>query len=91
MEKESKLRSVLKAITWRLIATTTTFSLAYTVFSQTNCEGALAKSGLVAGLELVIKIVIYYLHERAWQSLPRGFFNKFLSKRQKAESGMISQ
>jgi uncharacterized membrane protein len=74
MEKESKLRSVLKAVTWRCIATGTTFTLAYTIFSGSGCEDALQKSTLVAGLELVIKLVIYYFHERAWQAIPRGTF-----------------
>ncbi|GAB5554086.1 MAG: hypothetical protein Sapg2KO_36770 [Saprospiraceae bacterium] len=72
MQKESKLRSVLKAITWRVIATGTTFTLAYTIFSGSGCEDALQKSSLVAGLELVIKLVIYYFHERIWQAIPIG-------------------
>jgi uncharacterized membrane protein len=78
MERESKLRSILKAITWRVIATGTTFTLAYTIFSGSGCEDALQKSSLVAGLELVIKLVIYYFHERIWQSIPRETFNKAL-------------
>lgn len=72
MQKESKLRSILKAITWRVIATGTTFTLAYAIFSGSGCEDALQKSSLVAGLELVIKLVIYYFHERIWQSIPLG-------------------
>ena len=72
VSKESKLRSILKAITWRIIATGTTFILAYTIFSGSGCEDALRKSTLVAGLEMVIKLIIYYLHERAWQAVPRG-------------------
>lgn len=72
MQKESKLRSIFKAITWRVIATGTTFTLAYTIFSGSGCEDALQKSSLVAGLELVIKLVIYYFHERIWQSIPIG-------------------
>jgi len=72
MERESKLRSILKAVTWRIIATGTTFILAYTIFSGTDCEDALAKSSVVAGLELVIKLIIYYVHERAWASVPAG-------------------
>ena len=72
MEKESKLRSILKAITWRMIATGTTFILAFFVFSGTGCDDVLQKSSIVAGLELVIKLAIYYLHERAWQMVPRG-------------------
>ena len=71
MEKDSRLRSIMKAITWRLIATFTTFSLAYLVFSNTGCDDVLEKSSVVAGLELCIKLVIYYLHERAWEMAPR--------------------
>ncbi|MEM6380381.1 MAG: DUF2061 domain-containing protein [Bacteroidota bacterium] len=80
MQKESKLRSILKAITWRAIATGTTFTLAYTIFSGSGCEDALQKSSLVAGLELVIKLVIYYFHERIWQSIPRGTVRQAFSK-----------
>ena len=58
MEKESKLRSILKAITWRMIATGTTFILAFFVFSGTGCDDVLQKSSIVAGLELVIKLAI---------------------------------
>ncbi len=72
IQKESRARSILKAITWRFIATGTTFILAFLVFSNTGCEDVLEKSTMVAGLELVIKLVIYYLHERAWQMAPRG-------------------
>ncbi len=75
--KESRLRSILKAITWRLIATGTTFTLAYLVFSNSDCEDVMEKSTIVAGLELVIKLVIYYLHERAWQLAPTGTIRRF--------------
>lgn len=65
--KESKWRSVLKAVTWRIIATGTTFTLAYLVFRESGCGDVLQKSSIVAGLELCLKLVIYYLHERMWQ------------------------
>lgn len=78
--KESRLRSFLKALTWRLIATGTTFSLAFLVFSNTGCDDVLEKSSIVAGLELVIKLVIYYLHERAWQMAPRGTIRQAFKK-----------
>ena len=70
--KESRFRSVLKAITWRILATSTTFLLAYFIFSETGCEDVLEKSSIVAGLELVIKLVIYYVHERVWLLVPKG-------------------
>lgn len=81
MDKESKFRSILKAVTWRVIATSTTFLLAFSIFSGSGCEDALQKSSLVAGLELVIKLVIYYLHERAWQAIPRGTIREWFQKK----------
>lgn len=72
MPNESRLRSVVKAITWRVIATLTTFILAYSVFQNTGCDNVLEKSTLVAGLELIIKLVIYYFHERIWLMVPLG-------------------
>jgi uncharacterized membrane protein len=80
--RESHTRSIFKAITWRLIASATTFTLAYAIFSQTDCDDVLEKSTLVAGLELVLKLVIYYVHERAWQMVPRGAVRKWFGKRQ---------
>ncbi len=70
--RESHLRSILKAITWRLIATATTFTLAYFIFHGAGCEDVLQKSSIVAGLELFLKIALYYFHERAWAALPVG-------------------
>ena len=72
LQKDSNLRSILKAITWRLIATFTTFVLAYLIFQNSGCEDVLQKSSIVAGLELFIKLLLYYLHERAWLLVPRG-------------------
>jgi uncharacterized membrane protein len=76
VKTESHTRSILKAVTWRLIASLTTFLLAYLVFSGSKCDDVLEKSTIVAALELVIKLIIYYLHERAWTFVPSGTFKK---------------
>lgn len=67
-KKESHLRSIFKAVTWRIWATGTTFVLALIVFQDT--PNALEKSTLVAGLEMILKLFFYYLHERIWQYIP---------------------
>ncbi len=74
MKKDPRKVSVLKAITWRIIATGTTFLLAYFIFSTSDCENVIEKSSIVAGLEMVIKIVLYYLHERIWLRAKNRFF-----------------
>ncbi len=68
--KESKTRSILKGLTWRVLATGTTFLLAW-LFAKD-----LSVATSIAAVEFFIKFGIYYLHERAWQSLPRGSFQE---------------
>ena len=64
--KESHLRSLLKATSWRVIATLTTTLIAY--FITGEVETALT----IGSIEFVLKFAIYYAHERAWQLVPRG-------------------
>jgi uncharacterized membrane protein len=70
--KESRLRSILKTFSWRIIATTTTVSIAYFIF------GDISNALKVGGIEFFAKMIIYYFHERAWQLVPygsiRGYF-----------------
>ncbi|NIQ39579.1 MAG: adenylyl-sulfate kinase [Proteobacteria bacterium] len=66
MFKESHLRSALKAISWRFWATTTTMALVY-VFT-----GTLKIALAIGGLEVVLKMLIYFLHERTWDSIRFG-------------------
>lgn len=65
-DRESRLRSFLKAITYRITGTITTAILVWILTGSFDI--ALA----IGALEPLVKIVIYYLHERAWQSVPRG-------------------
>ena len=80
MTKESRTRSILKAVSWRFIASATTFTIAYLIFSNSECEGVLEKSTMVAVIESIIKIIIYYFHERAWQMAPRGTVRKIIGQ-----------
>ena len=63
---ESRRRSLLKAVSWRVLATATTVLIAWAVYR--DIKPALA----IGGIEFVAKFVVYYLHERAWQKLPRS-------------------
>jgi uncharacterized membrane protein len=57
---EKRVRSLAKTISWRIVATSTTILL---VFLFT---GNLVISASVGSLELLAKIVVYYVHERIW-------------------------
>jgi len=73
-QRESRLRSVLKAITYRIIGTVTTAVVALAVTGEVTV--ALA----IGAVEPFAKIIIYYLHERAWQLLPRGYVRRFMDR-----------
>jgi len=66
MEKESHLRSVVKGITWRVIASGTTMGLVYLI------SGDLVLMAEVGALEVVAKLAFYYIHERAWGAVAGG-------------------
>jgi uncharacterized membrane protein len=63
----SKQQSLLKTISWRFIATTTTFLISGAVLNDFN-EIAL----FIALLELISKFILYYVHERIWIKIPLG-------------------
>tara|TARA_Y100000591_G_C21198011_1_gene389606 strand:- start:257 stop:481 length:225 start_codon:yes stop_codon:yes gene_type:complete len=71
MSFETRQRSLLKAISWRLIASVVTTIIAYTF-------GVPAKAiGLVFFADLIIKFMLYFVHERVWVSFIKyGLKNK---------------
>jgi uncharacterized membrane protein len=76
MQKESHIRSVLKGITWRIIATSTTITIAYII------TGKVGDALTIGGFEFVGKLLIYYLHERAWQNVPRGAIRRIFGNKE---------
>ena len=62
----SHLRSLAKAVAWRLVGSVDTFILSL-IFTG-NGKYALS----IASAEALTKIVLYYLHERAWRRVRWG-------------------
>ncbi|WP_235299259.1 DUF2061 domain-containing protein [Portibacter marinus] len=78
--EESHLRSIVKGITWRIIASTTILLITY--FTTGEMDTAVK----VASIEFFIKLLLYYLHERAWLMLPRGTLRRWIGvKKKKSE------
>ena len=69
--KNSKKRSIIKAFTWRLIATLDTFILSYLILLQSNYS-IIKTASLIASFEILTKVFIYYVHERIWEKLEWG-------------------
>ena len=64
----SHIRSILKGISWRLVATTDTILVVWFItcfFSDCSLEIALK----IGASEFLIKLAIYYFHERAWLNI----------------------
>lgn len=70
--RESHYRSLLKATSWRVLATLTTTIIAFFI------TGEVATALTIGSIEFVLKFLIYYLHERAWQLVPRGGIRKLV-------------
>ena len=55
-----KLRHILKTITWRIVGTIDTIVLSWIITGD-------FKLGLkIGGVEVITKMILYYLHERVW-------------------------
>ena len=62
----ARLRSLSKAVSWRVVGSLDTFLLTMLV------TGKLRYAVSIAGVEALTKIALYYLHERAWRKVSWG-------------------
>ncbi len=70
MHIETKTRSLIKALSWRIIASITTALIAYSF-------GVPMKAvGLIFFTDLIVKFLLYFFHERAWSLVKFGIKSK---------------
>ena len=65
-KQESHLRSLIKGISWRIIATTDTILVVLVItciLGDCSTEEALT----IGAAEFLVKLIVYYIHERIWQ------------------------
>ncbi len=72
---DTKTRSLIKGITWRLVGTADTIMLSYLI------TGDVRTALKIGVLEIFTKTILYFLHERAWL---------IISRRKKRESHLKS-
>ena len=65
--KEAHSRSFAKAVSWRVLGSIDTFLLSWLFTSSLKAAGAIATT------EVLTKMVLYYVHERAWANVSWGF------------------
>ena len=60
---DSNLKSLAKTISWRVVGTIDTIIVSYFITGET----AMALS--IGSVEVVSKMILYYLHERVWSGV----------------------
>lgn len=65
-----KTRHIIKAFSWRIIASLTTFILVIILFR--NEDNAVEKGMIIAAIEFILKIIFYYGHEEVWYRVNLG-------------------
>lgn len=61
----SKKRHIFKTITWRILGTLDTFLLSWLI------TGSIKIGAAIGTVEIITKMVLYYIHERAWYKLSK--------------------
>lgn len=74
MIKVTRKRSLLKTITWRIVGTLDTMIISWII------TGSFKWGVAIGSVEVVTKMVLYYLHERAWYKSSYGI-DKTTSKK----------
>ena len=62
----SHVRSIVKAISWRVVGTISTFATALII------GASVAQSLTIGAVDIVTKLVLYYFHERTWTRVTWG-------------------
>lgn len=70
MKTVSRKRHLAKTLTWRVLATTDTFLIAWLITGQIDWAAG------IATIEVVTKMFLYYWHERAWYNYSKYGIDK---------------
>jgi uncharacterized membrane protein len=64
--QERAYRSAIKTISWRTVGTLDTIIISYFI------TGNLFMAASIGSIEVITKMVLYYIHERVWNKIPLG-------------------
>lgn len=88
--RDRPIKSLAKAISWRIVGTLDTMLVSFIM------TGDMVIAASIGGMEVFTKILLYYLHERAWAMMrwgrvlvrirrstpvPKRWFNRLFSVR----------
>ncbi len=67
--EDTKIRSIIKTVSWRVTGSTATFLIAWFI------GGDLAVAGSIAMVQIMANTVLYYVHEPTWNLVAWGRIN----------------
>lgn len=67
--KETNKRSIVKALTYRFWQSLNTFIISLVITGKIDMAAA------IVSIEVVVKIIIYFFHERIWGKIRWGLKN----------------
>lgn len=59
--EDTNIKSLVKSISWRIVGTIDTIIISFII------TGQISMALSIGSVEVVSKILLYYLHERAWE------------------------
>ena len=65
-KSERPVRSIAKAVSWRVIGTLDTLIISYLL------TGEVALAASIASVDFITKMVLYFFHERIWNKINWG-------------------
>ena len=63
---EKPIRSVAKALSWRVVGTLDTLLVSYIL------TGRMSLAASIASVDFVTKLILYFFHERVWNVIKWG-------------------
>lgn len=59
-------RSLVKTITWRIVGSIDTILISYLI------TGSFEMGVAIGSIEVISKMILYFIHERVWQQIKYG-------------------
>ena len=63
---EKPIRSVAKALSWRIVGTLDTLVVSYIL------TGRISLAASIASVDFITKLILYFFHERIWNAVKWG-------------------
>ena len=80
---DTKLRSIVKTLSWRLKETLCTFGISLIVIGDTS------ESSTITLIQIVINTIDFHFHEHVWNIILWGLQNKYRTVRVSLETGLL--